>query len=70
MIRASDLTNAATWARPTSVASRTEARDASSWFEADAGSEARISGDLNPSARGLSVEQHTSLILAQLCGER
>jgi hypothetical protein len=70
MIRASDLSNAATWARPTSVAPRADAHDASNWFEGDAASDARISGDLNPASRGLSVDQHTNLILAQLCGER
>lgn len=70
MIRASDLSNAATWARPASVAPRADARDASSWFEGGTPADARISGDLNPASRGLSVEQHTNLILAQLCGER
>jgi hypothetical protein len=70
MIRASDLSNAALWARPTSVAPRSDARDASNWFDDGAASDARISADLNPASRGLSVEQHTSLILAQLCGER
>jgi len=43
MIRASDLTNAATWARPTSVAPRAETRDASSWFEGEATADARTS---------------------------
>jgi hypothetical protein len=70
MIRASDLSNAALWARPTSVAPRSETRDASSWFEDGAALHARISADLSPAARGLSVEQHTSRVLAQLCGER
>jgi len=70
MIRASDLTNAATWARPTSVAPRADTRDASNWFEGEAASDARISADLSAASRGLTVEQHTSLILAQLCGER
>jgi hypothetical protein len=70
MIRASDLSNAATWARPTSVAPRAEARDASSWFEGGSASDARILGDVNPASRGLNVAQHTGLILAQLCGER
>jgi hypothetical protein len=74
MIRASDLSNAALWAaRPATVSSRSGAdtRDASTWFDgATVGSEARISADLNPASRGLSVEQHTNLILAQLCGER
>ena len=70
MIRASDLTNAAAWARPTSVAPRAEARDASNWFEGESASDARISADLSAAARGLTVQQHTDLILAQLCGER
>lgn len=74
MIRASDLSNAALWASArTAVSPRTgtDTRDASTWFEgAAAGSDARISADLNPAARGLSVEQHTNLILAQLVGER
>jgi hypothetical protein len=70
MIRASDLPNAALWARPTTVSSRSgsDTRDASTWFDGSAaGSEARISADLNPQSRGLSVEQHANLILAQLC---
>jgi len=70
MIRASDLTNAAAWARPTSVAPRPDTRDTSNWFEGEGASDARISGDLSAASRGLSVEQHTNLILAQLCGER
>ena len=72
MIRASDLTNAAVWARPATVSPRAgaDARDASTWFDGDAAGDARISADLNPASRGLSVEQHATRILAQLCGER
>jgi hypothetical protein len=67
MIRAFDLSSAAVWARPASVSPRVDARDASSWFDAGVpASDARISGDLKPAARGLSVEQHASLILAHL----
>jgi len=70
MIRASDLPlpNAAVWARPITTGSRSDTRDASKWFDGSA-AEARISGDLNPAARGLSVAQHASLVLAHLCGE-
>jgi hypothetical protein len=71
MIRASDLSNPALWtARPAGTAPRAGARDAANWFEdATAGSGPRISGDVAPSARGLSVEQHASLVLAHLRGE-
>jgi len=68
MIRASDLTNAALWSRPATTAPRNEARDGSNWFEG-AASDARISGDLNPAARGLSVAEHANLVLAHLRGE-
>ena len=71
MIRASDLTNAALWAaRPATISSRpgTDTRDASTWFDGNAVSgDARISADVNLASRGLSVEQHANLILAQLC---
>jgi hypothetical protein len=68
MIRASDLPNAAVWARPITTGPRNDTRDASNWFDGSA-AEARISGDLNPAARGLSVAQHASLVLAHLRGE-
>jgi hypothetical protein len=68
MIRASDLTNAAVWSRPVTTTPRNDTRDASKWFDGSA-SEARISGDLNPAARGLSVSQHASLVLAHLRDE-
>jgi hypothetical protein len=68
MIRASDLSNAAIWTRPATTAPRTDGRDASTWFDGSAG-DARISGDLNPAARGLSVAQHANLVLAHLRGE-
>jgi hypothetical protein len=73
MIRASDLPNAALWARPATVPPRsgTDPREPSTWFAgAGIGSDARIGADLDTTARGLSVEQHASRILAHLCGER
>ncbi len=66
MIRASDLTGTAVWTRATASSSRVEERDASSWFD-DTAAEARIGGDVNVAVRGLSVEQHASLVLAHLC---
>jgi hypothetical protein len=68
MIRASDLTHAAAWARPVAPAPRADTRAGSTWFEGSA-SDVRISGDLNPAARGLSVAQHAHLVLAHLRGE-
>jgi hypothetical protein len=68
MIRASDFANAAIWPRPAAPMPRADASERSTWFDATA-SEARVSGDLNPAARGLSVAQHASLVLAHLRGE-
>jgi len=66
MIRASDLSSAAQWARPLSTStSRTDTRDAASWFDA-AGAEAAIHADVNSAARGMSVEQHASRVLMHL----
>ena len=43
----------------------------SSWFDAAAVSaDIRISADLSPLSRGLSVEQHATNVLSHLCGER
>lgn len=67
MIRAADLSNAATWAHPTHVAPRSVVRDESNWLAGGVISDAHISADPNPAARGLTVEQHTHLILALLC---
>lgn len=42
-----------------------------SWFDPTAVSgDVRISAELDPSTRGLSVEQHAQRVLAALCGER
>lgn len=41
----------------------------SSWFDAAAISgDTRISADLNPASRGLSVEQHAAQVLSHLVG--
>jgi hypothetical protein len=75
MIRISDLANAAAWARASSPAPRADRADAtqdpSAWFNGDTiGADVRLTGDLSPGARGLTVEQHASRVLAHLCGER
>lgn len=67
MIRASDLSGVA-WASPAISAPRAPATDRArdaGWFTIDG---ARISGDLNPAARGLSVQQHANLVLSHLTG--
>lgn len=71
MIRISDLAHAG-WTRPTTGPSRSDsAQEPSSWFTADTVSaDVRLSGDLSPGARGLTVEQHASRVLAHLCGDR
>lgn len=70
MIRASDLSNAALWTtRPATPAPRAGARDASSWFDDGAAAATPISADVNPAARGLSVDQHAGLVLAHLRGD-
>jgi len=72
MIRISDLANAAAWARPPAASPRSDStQDPSSWFNGDSiGADVRLSADLTPGARGLTVEQHASRVLAFLCGER
>ena len=42
-----------------------------SWFDSThVPADARISADLDPASRGLSVEQHAARVLQHLCGER
>jgi hypothetical protein len=42
-----------------------------SWFDADAVTgDTRISADLDPASRGLSVAQHAARVLQHLCGDR
>jgi hypothetical protein len=49
----------------------TSAASAASWFDADSVSgDTRISADLDPASRGLSVAQHAARVLQHLCGER
>ena len=55
----------------TGGASSTSAASAASWFDADAvNGDTRISADLDPASRGLSVAQHAARVLQHLCGER
>lgn len=42
-----------------------------SWFDPDTvNGDTRISADLDPASRGLSVAQHAARVLQHLCGER
>ena len=72
MIRISDLANAAAWSRPVNASPRSDStQDPSTWFNGDTiGADVRLSGDVSPGSRGLTVEQHASRVLAHLCGER
>jgi hypothetical protein len=68
MIRPSDFASASTWLRPTATSPRADMRDAVAFFDVDASSlPARISSDLSPAARGLSVDQHAAKVLSHLC---
>jgi hypothetical protein len=70
MIRLSDLPHAAAWAQPSISSPRADVPDAQAWFHGDAAvAPARVSGDLSPASRGLSVQQHAAQVLAHLCGE-
>ena len=71
MIRASDLINVIPRV-PAGPASRSaDASSAASWFDSAAAvAGTRISADLSPASRGLSVEQHAAQVLSHLCGER
>jgi hypothetical protein len=69
MIRAADLTASAPWMpTPSTAARRVDVREAAGWFEgwSAAAVQATICGELNPAARGLSVEQHASRVLMHL----
>ena len=73
MIRISDLANAATWAarQPAASARSDSVQDPASWFNGDTvGADVRLSGDVTPGARGLSVSEHAGRVLGFLCGDR
>jgi hypothetical protein len=54
-----------------SAARSAHAASPASWFDSSSVSEgARISADLDPASRGLSVEQHAARVLQHLCAER
>jgi hypothetical protein len=67
MIRPSDLPQATAWLPPPLAPQpRAAAFDASSWRAEIGESDASISVDLQPSARGLSVDQHAQRVLMHL----
>jgi hypothetical protein len=68
MIRLPDLAQTAAWSSPSAAPPRAEAHDLSTWFQGGASASGRpISSDLQPVARGLSVEQHAERVLMHLC---
>jgi len=71
MIRVSDLAGAPGWLSPSTATPRAEsAPDVSTYFDIGAAAGALISSDLPATARGLSVGQHASLVLAHLRDDR
>lgn len=67
MIRPTDLPQTSTWLRPSlATQPRATAFDASDWRAEPGEVESSISADPHPSARGLSVEQHTRRVLMHL----
>ncbi|MCG3190196.1 MAG: hypothetical protein LKCHEGNO_02830 [Burkholderiaceae bacterium] len=67
MIRPTDLPQASAWLPPPlATQPRATAFDASDWRAEIGESDAAISADVHPSARGLSVEQHTRRVLMHL----
>ena len=48
-----------------------QAGSPASWFDpTTVSADTRISADLSPASRGLSVEQHAAQVLQHLCAER
>jgi hypothetical protein len=71
MIRSSDLPQATAWLQPSLVPQpRAAAFDGANWRAEVGESNVSISADLQPSARGLSVEQHAQRVLLHLTAER
>ena len=67
MIRATDFVTTAAWTRPTTAPAASDGVDSTHWFNADepqAGP--AISGDLSPSSRGLTADQHARRVLSCL----
>ena len=73
MIRASDLLSSSPSLNlPATPAVRgADAATPASWFDGNSalGHDIRISADLNPASRGLSVAEHASQVLGHLCAE-
>jgi hypothetical protein len=67
MIRATDFVTTSAWIRPASAPAASDGVDSTQWFNADepqAGP--AISGDLAPSSRGLTADQHARRVLSYL----
>jgi hypothetical protein len=67
MIRPTDLVTPPAWLRPVGAPAAAEGVDSTQWFQADeAAAQAAIHGNLAPTARGLSAEQHAQRVLSFL----
>ena len=70
MIRASDLLSTTPLNLLATPAARgTGAATPASWFDGNTalGHDIRVSADLNPASRGMSVAEHASQVLGHLC---
>jgi hypothetical protein len=67
MIRATDFVTTSAWTRPASAPSASDGVDSTNWFNADEPqANPAISGDLSPSSRGLTADQHARRVLSYL----
>lgn len=67
MIRATDFATPTTWLRPSGAPAAADGVESTHWFHADEGqAPAAIHGNLAPTARGLSAEQHAQRVLSFL----
>ena len=67
MIRATDFVTTSAWLRPASAPAASDGVDSTNWFGADEPQAGPASGgDLAPSSRGLSADQHAHRVLSYL----
>jgi len=67
MIRTTDFASTAAWIRPASAPAASDGVDSTHWFHSDAPeANPAISGDLSPSSRGLTADQHARRVLSYL----
>lgn len=69
MIRPTDHVSTAAWIRPAGAPAASDGADSTHWFYGDAPeANPSIRGDLSPSSRGLTADQHAQRVLSYLQG--